>query len=93
MENHLMDMVNSNTAMNCFLQTGMEIAKKFKNKSLVDLANVLYYFDEIPQNVDQAHVWYNMYTEIQTSVMKYTVISSCKILFRRIFASFYSFFK
>ena len=79
MENHLMDMVNSNTAMNCFLQTGMEIAKKFKNKSLVDLANVLYYFDEIPQNVDQAHVWYNMYTEIQNSVMKY---SGVRVIFR-----------
>ena len=72
MENHLMDMVNSNSAMNCFLQTGMEIAKKFKNESLVDLANVLYYYDEIPQNVDQEHVWYKMYSEIQNSVMKFS---------------------
>ena len=67
-----MDMVNSNSAMNCFLQTGMEIAKKFKNESLVDLANVLYYYDEIPQNVDQEHVWYKMYSEIQNSVMKFS---------------------
>ena len=79
MENHLMDMVNSNSAMNCFLQRGMEIAKNFKNESLVDLANVLYYYDEIPQNLDQEHVWYKMYSKIQNSVMKFSGVS---VIFR-----------